>query len=322
MRKSSRFWLAILLFIIYLRANCLVDGRATEICVLEKMSENQEKSQCPSGKSCESCGGKCHEDKRQVHDNLRSVKHIYLVLSGKGGVGKSTVAANLAMALAMEDKQVGLLDVDFHGPSIPKMLGLEGSPLYGDENEKIMPVPLDTNLKVMSIGFTLRDQDQAVVWRGAMKHGVIKQLLGDVAWGELDALVIDTPPGTGDEPLSVCQLLPRADGAVVVTTPQQISATDVSKSLNFCSQLSFPVLGIVENMSGFVCPHCGEVTQIFSSGAGESLAKQYGVPFLGRLPIDPQICAGGDAGEPFVQRYANSATAKAFQEIVAKLQQK
>lgn len=281
------------------------------------MSETNEKHQCPSGKSCESCGGKCHEDTRHVHENLRGVKHIFLVLSGKGGVGKSTVAVNLAASLNRKGLRVGLLDIDFHGPSIPKMLGLEGSQLYG-EDDKILPVPYE-DMKVMSIGFTLPDPDRAVIWRGAMKHGIIKQLLGDVQWGDLDALVIDTPPGTGDEPLSICQLLPNADGAILVTTPQQVSATDVSKSLNFLSQLSFPVLGIVENMSGFVCPHCGEVTQIFSCGAGEELSKQYSVPFLGRLPIDPQICAGGDAGSPFVQGYAESATAKAFEEIVAKL---
>ena len=284
------------------------------------MSENQEKHQCPSGKSCESCGGKCHDDTRKVHENLLGVKHIYLVLSGKGGVGKSTVAVNLAMSLMLQGKQVGLLDVDFHGPSIPKMLGLEGSQLYG-EDEKLLPVPLD-NLKVMSIGFTLPDQDHAVVWRGAMKHGIIKQLLGDVLWGDLDALVIDTPPGTGDEPLSICQLLPNADGAILVTTPQQVSATDVSKSLNFLSQLSFPVLGIVENMSGFVCPHCGEITEIFSKGAGEELAKKYGVPFLGRLPIDPKVCEGGDSGVPFVQRYEDSVVAKEFQKVVDNLQKK
>lgn len=281
------------------------------------MSENQEKHTCPSGKSCEGCSGKCHDDTKAVHENLRGVKHIYLVLSGKGGVGKSTVSTNLAVSLSLQGKQVGLLDVDFHGPSIPKMLGLEGAQLYG-EDEKLLPVPYD-NLKVMSIGFTLPETDRAVIWRGAMKHGIIKQLLADVLWGDLDALVIDTPPGTGDEPLSVCQLLPNADGAILVTTPQQVSATDVSKSLNFLSQLHFPVKGIIENMSGFVCPHCGEVTQIFSSGAGEELARKYGVPFLGRLPIDPQICAGGDAGEPFVQRYAASATAKAFEAIVEKL---
>ena len=281
------------------------------------MSENPENHKCPSGKRCEGCSGKCHEDTRAVHENLLGVKHIYLVLSGKGGVGKSTVSTNLAVSLSLQGKQVGLLDVDFHGPSIPKMLGLEGSQLYG-EGEKLLPVPYD-NLKVMSIGFTLPETDRAVIWRGAMKHGIIKPLLADVLWGDLDALVIDTPPGTGDEPLSICQLLPNADGAILVTTPQQVSATDVSKSLNFLSQLNFPVKGIIENMSGFVCPHCGEVTEIFSHGAGEELAAKYGVPFLGRLPIDPQICAGGDAGEPFVQRYAASATAQAFESIVAKL---
>lgn len=268
---------------------------------------------------CESCGGKCHDDTRAVHDNLLGVKHIYIVLSGKGGVGKSTVAANLAVSLSMQGvgRSVGLLDLDFHGPSIPKMLGLEGATLYAEE-EKLLPVTTGL-LKVMSIGFTLPDQDHAVIWRGAMKHGVIKQLLADVLWGDLDSLVIDTPPGTGDESLSVCQLLPHADGAVLVTTPQQVSATDVSKAMNFLSQLSFPVVGIIENMSGFVCPHCGQESDIFSSGAGEALARQYGVPFLGKLPIDPQVCQGGDKGRPFVELEPTSATAKAFASIVAKI---
>ncbi|MGN0867789.1 MAG: P-loop NTPase [Oligosphaeraceae bacterium] len=282
-------------------------------------SNESERPHCPSGGDCESCGGKCHDDTRAVHENLKGVRHIFLVMSGKGGVGKSTVAANLAASLSLRGWQTGLLDVDFHGPSIPKMLGLEGASLYA-EGEKLLPVEMGAlNMKVMSIGFTLPQADHAVIWRGAMKHGIIRQLLGDVLWGDLDALVIDTPPGTGDECLSTCQLLPQADGAVLVTTPQQVSASDVSKSLNFLSQLSLPVLGIVENMSGFVCPHCGERVEIFSRGAGEELARKYDVPFLGRLPLDPQVCAGGDAGEPFVERYAASATATAFEGIVDQL---
>ena len=285
------------------------------------MTEHSESEaqRCPSGGDCGSCGGKCHDETRQIHENLKGVSHIYLVMSGKGGVGKSTVSANLAASLCLRGLRVGLLDVDFHGPSIPKMLGLEGAQLYA-EGEKLVPVEMGSlNLKVMSIGFTLSQADQAVIWRGAMKHGIIRQLLGDVLWGDLDALVIDTPPSTGDECLSTCQLLPQADGAVLVTTPQQVSASDVSKSLDFLRQLSMPILGVVENMSGFACPHCGEVTEIFSRGAGEELARKYGIPFLGRLPLDPQICAGGDAGEPFVERYASSATAKGFEGIVDKL---
>ena len=208
----------------------------------------------------------------------------------------------------------GLLDVDLHGPSIPKMLGLEDHTLESD-GEKLLPVTMG-NVKVMSIGFSLDSQDQAVIWRGPVKYSVIQQLLSEVAWGELDYLVIDAPPGTGDEPLSVCQLLPQADGAIVVTTPQQVAAVDVSKSLNFLEQVHYRVLGIVENMSGFACPHCGEITQIFSEGAGEALAAKYHVPFLGRLPVDPQICQAGDAGKPFVYSYGKTATAQAFVQIV------
>lgn len=279
------------------------------------MCENCKPSQCPSGHSCSECGGKCDEGKRKLHENLSHIKRIVLVMSGKGGVGKSTVSVNLAMALSMSGYSVGLLDTDFHGPSIPKMLKLEGSPLLG-EDDMILPVDAG-GLAVMSIGFTLQNPDQAVIWRGAMKYGVIQQLLGEVKWGDLDYLIVDLPPGTGDEALSLCQMIPAAHGAVIVTTPQQVSATDVSKSLNFCQQLKFPVLGLVENMSGFVCPHCGEVTPIFAAGAGEALAKQYGIPLLGQIPIEPAVCACGDAGDPVVRRHPESAAARGFLAVAA-----
>ena len=284
----------------------------------QTMSANEEQK-CPSGHNCSECGGKCGEERMKLHDNLLGVKHIYLVMSGKGGVGKSTVATNLALSLVLQGQSVGLLDTDFHGPSIPKMLHLEGAQLMSD-GEKLLPVEVGS-LKVMSIGFTLPSPDHAVIWRGPMKYGVLQQLLSEVEWGDLDALVIDAPPGTGDEPLTLCQLLPNADGAIVVTTPQQVSATDVAKSLDFLRQLSFPVVGIVENMSGFVCPHCGKVTEIFSHGAGEELAKRFEVPFLGKIPMDPLVCACGDEGKPLVHRYADTATAKAFQAIVDAIQE-
>ena len=239
---------------------------------------------------------------------------IFAIMSGKGGVGKSTVATNLAMSLALEGFATGLLDIDLHGPSIPKMLGVEKCQLETD-GQQLLPVEVG-GIKVMSIGFSLASQDQAVIWRGPVKYSVIQQLLAEVAWGKLDYLVIDAPPGTGDEPLTVCQLLPQADGAIVVTTPQQVAATDVSKSLNFLQQVHYRVLGVVENMSGFVCPHCGQVTQIFAGGAGEELAAKYQVPFLGSLPMDPQVCQAGDDGKPFVYSYGKTATAKAFVKIV------
>ena len=253
-----------------------------------------------------------------VQNSLAKIKNKLVVMSGKGGVGKSTVAVNLAMALAMEGYSVGLLDIDLHGPSVPKMLKLEDEAPLADESGRMYPIEFG-GLKVMSVGFLLRDPDEAVIWRGPVKMGVIKQFITDVIWGELDYLVVDAPPGTGDEPLTICQLLGNEAGAVIVTSPQQVAAVDVSKSLNFCCQIEMPVAGIVENMSGFACPHCGEITNIFSSGAGEQLAQQYGIELLGKIPIDPIICQDGDAGTPFIHFHAKTATGKAFAEIVQKI---
>ena len=210
----------------------------------------------------------CHddvsEDDRLLQDRMSHIRHKIVVLSGKGGVGKSTVAVNIAVGLMMSGKKVGLLDVDIHGPSVPTMLGLEKERAQGADGE-LIPVIWE-NMKVMSLGFLLENQDHAVIWRGPMKMGVIKQFLKDVAWGDLDFLVVDSPPGTGDEPLSVCQLLGTVDGAVIVTTPQKVAAIDVRKSITFCRQLNVPVMGVVENMSGFACPKCGEVHKIAKQG--------------------------------------------------------
>jgi len=236
------------------------------------------------------------------------------VLSGKGGVGKSTVAVNLAVALKMLGKRVGLLDVDIHGPSIPTMLGLEGKTLSASA-EGILPFDLD-GMKVMSIGFFLSNQNEAVVWRGPMKMSLIKQFLQDVEWGELDYLIIDSPPGTGDEPLSICQLIGNLDGAVVVTTPQKVATVDVRKSISFCRQLNVKVLGVVENMSGFVCPKCGEITPILKSGGGQRMAADMNVPFLGSIPMDPQIAEACDDGTAFVHQFATSPTAAVMREII------
>lgn len=256
-------------------------------------------------------------ERRELESRLCRIQHKIVVLSGKGGVGKSTVAVNIAVALLMAGKRVGLLDVDIHGPSIPTMLGLDGARLQGS-TDGLQPVDAD-GLKVMSLGFMLGDADQAVIWRGPMKMGAIKQLLKDVAWGDLDYLVIDSPPGTGDEPLSVCQLIGNLDGAVVVTTPQKVAAVDVRKSITFCRQLGVPVLGVVENMSGFACPKCGEITQIFSTGGGKRIAADMGVPFLGSVPMDVAIAASGDSGLPFVRHNAASATAGVMREIIRPL---
>jgi Mrp family chromosome partitioning ATPase len=254
------------------------------------------------------------EDRRRLASRLCRIKHKIVVLSGKGGVGKSTVAVNLAMALHLAGNKVGLLDVDIHGPSIPTMLGLEKSQVMESEGE-LLPVDLD-GLKVISLGFFLKEQDEAVIWRGPMKTGVITQFIRDVAWGDLDYLIVDSPPGTGDEPLSVCQTIEGADGAVIVTTPQKVAAVDVRKSISFCRQLNLPVLGVIENMNGFVCPKCGELTAVFQTGGGRLMADDMGVPFLGSVPIDPQIAEAGDSGVAFLQRYKESATAKIFTSLL------
>jgi len=254
-------------------------------------------------------------EQQALKERMRRIQHRIIVLSGKGGVGKSTVAANLAVSLSLAGKKVGLLDVDIHGPSIPKMMKLDGAGVQANDGV-IQPVE-KAGLKVMSIGFLLRERDDAVIWRGPMKANVIRQFLKDVDWGDLDYLVIDSPPGTGDEPLSVCQLAAPLDGAVVVTTPQDVATADVRKSITFCRQLKLPVLGVVENMSGFVCPKCGELTNIFKSGGGERMANEMGVPFLGRVPLDPAVGEACDDGKPFVYHFSRTETAKVFARIIA-----
>lgn len=251
---------------------------------------------------------------------MPNVAKKFVVMSGKGGVGKSTVAVNTAVSLALQGKKVGLLDVDVHGPSIPTMLGLSGTKLMGTE-EKIYPVEMSdfNNLKVMSVGFLLETEDSPVIWRGPMKNGVIKQFLKDVEWGELDFLIIDCPPGTGDEPLSVIQLIGNADGSIIVTTPQDVAAVDVSKSIKFSQQLSLKVTGIVENMSGFVCPHCNQITYIFKEGGGKRLAEKYTVPFLGAIPIDPLFGESGDSGVPFVTSFSSSPIKEIYDSIAKTL---
>jgi ATP-binding protein involved in chromosome partitioning len=235
-----------------------------------------------------------------VRARLSRIRHKILVLSGKGGVGKSTVAANLAAALAARGKRVGLLDVDIHGPSIPQLLGVSGATvtLAGTAGRQalIQPVAAAPNLHVMSIAFLLEDRNSAVIWRGPMKYTMIKQFIQDVDWGSLDVLVVDSPPGTGDEPLSAIQLLGTPAGAVVVTTPQDLAVADVRRCVTFCRKLNLPVLGIVENMSGFVCPACGVRSDIFKSGGGRAMADDMAVDFLGSIPIDPRLVEAGDGG--------------------------
>ncbi len=262
------------------------------------------------------CGREFEEyvEREALGRRMGQIGRKILVLSGKGGVGKSTVAVNLAVSLALEGYRVGLLDVDIHGPSVPKLLNIEGRPV-SSRGETIIPIEFGANLKVMSIGLLLQKEEDAVIWRGPMKMGIIKQFLKDVEWGELDYLIIDSPPGTGDEPLSVCQLIEDADGAIIVTTPQEVAIADVKKAVTFCRKLGLPVLGIVENMSGFVCPRCGEVTHIFKKGGGEKLASEMVVPFLGSIPIDPQIVEAADSGRPHLYGYSTE-TVKAFAGVI------
>ncbi len=279
--------------------------------------------------ACNTCGntdrsahapnaGETDEERQsseKLHSRLSHIRHRIIVLSGKGGVGKSTVAVNLAAALAMSGKRVGLLDIDIHGPSIPTMLGLQQEMVLASE-DGLLPIEMD-GMKIMSLGFILHDEDVAVIWRGPLKMSAIKQFLRDVDWGELDYLIIDSPPGTGDEPMSVCQLIGTLDGAVIVTTPQKVAEVDVRKSITFCRQLNVPVLGVVENMSGFVCPKCGEVTQILPPGAGNRIAESMHVPFLGSIPIDPMIAQACDSGQAFIQHFSTTRTAEIMRQIVA-----
>lgn len=270
----------------------------------------------------------------KVKERMADVRHKILVLSGKGGVGKSTFSAQLATSLAgmgapglgqgddEELPQVGILDVDICGPSIPRILGVEGEEVHMS-NSGWTPVYAEENLAVMSIGFMLGSAEEAVIWRGPKKNGLIKQFLRDVNWSNLDYLVVDTPPGTSDEHLSVVQYLRGCglDGAVIVTTPQEVALLDVRKEINFCKKVKLPVLGVVENMSGFVCPKCKTKTQIFAptSGGAEKMAEEMGVPFLGRVPLDPNLARACDEGTSFLEDFPASPAAQSLRSIVGKV---
>ena len=246
------------------------------------------------------------------------VKHVILVLSGKGGVGKSTVSVNLAFALANHGKKTGLLDLDFHGPNIPKMLGIE------DQRPAVLanalePVHVTGNLEVMSIAFMLPDTSSPVIWRGPMKMVAIQQFLAEVNWGPLDYLVVDLPPGTGDEALSIAQLSPNVRGAVIVTTPQDVAVMDAMKAAKFIEMLALPVIGVIENMSGLICPHCHEEIDLFSKGGGRKAAEDLNVPFLGAIPLDPEMVKSGDSGRAFIVRHLDSPAWKAVNDVMENL---
>jgi ATP-binding protein involved in chromosome partitioning len=250
---------------------------------------------------------------------MKQVKHKVAVISGKGGVGKSTITVNLAAAFALHGKRVGILDADIHGPSVPRLLGLTGQQVkVGPPGA--FPVTGALGMKVVSIDFFLPEERTPTIWRGPLKRTAIRQLLSDIVWGELDVLFIDLPPGTGDEPLSVAQFLPDIDGVVIVTMPSELSRAVVKKAITFAQRLGMPIIGVVENMSGYVCPSCGERIDIFQSGGGKKMAEEADVPFLGSIPLDPKIGVASDRGSPFVIEHADSPAAKAFIEIVKKVE--
>ncbi len=259
------------------------------------------------------------KQKRAVTENMKNIENKILVLSGKGGVGKSTVAANMAVSLSRDDLRVGLMDIDIHGPSVPALLNMKGRVPDLDGEGNIVPLPYGKDLDVMSIEFMTRSRENAVVWRGPMKMNAINQLLGKVKWGERDFLIIDSPPGTGDEPLSICQLINDINGAIVITTPQDIALSDVRKSVSFCKKLEVPVLGIIENMAAFCCPSCGEEIELFGSGGGSELAEEMEVDFLGRIPYNRDIFSAGEDGVPFVEEHPKSRVSKEFNSLKEKV---
>lgn len=273
-----------------------------------------------------SCGGSCSTPEAQqaaaaqqelaINKSLGKIKNKILVMSGKGGVGKSTVSVNLALGLAKAGHKVGLMDVDIHGPDVVRMLDLKGNvEPPSDPDGLVPPLKYNDNLKVVSLEYMMRDRDEAIIWRGPLKIQAIRQFVSDMDWGELDYLVIDAPPGTGDEPLSVAQTIPNVK-AVVVTTPQKVALADVRKSINFCKTVKVEIAGVVENMSGFVCPHCNATVDIFKSGGGEALARELDLPFLGKIPMDPKVVMAGDDGKPYLSSDAESPAISAFAEVV------
>lgn len=257
------------------------------------------------------------EQKKKITEKLNQIKNKLIVMSGKGGVGKSTVAVNLAVELSGRGYKVGLMDVDFHGPNTLKMLNLDKEKLLSDGTH-IVPLDYSDNLKVISIAGMLEDQNTAVIWRGPMKIGVIRQFISDVHWKKLDWLIIDSPPGTGDEPLTVAQEI-KGSKAVIVTTPQEVSLLDVCKSIDFCNQINMPIVGIVENMSGYICSHCNKRSDLFKKGGGEKLSKNKKIPFLGAIPMEERIMEASDSGVPFIHDFQDSESSRIFREIVDKI---
>ncbi len=286
-------------------------------------------SKCSSGSCGSKKAGTCGsasadaalaQQNMAITASLGRIKNKILVMSGKGGVGKSTVSVNLAIGLANKGYKVGLMDVDLHGPDIVRMLNMHGR-MEGEltREGKMPPMEYNGNLKVMSLESMMENRDDPIIWRGPLKNQAIRQFIADVAWGDLDYLVIDAPPGTGDEPMTVANTIKDAK-ALVVTTPQNIALADVRKSLNFCKHVKMQVVGIVENMSGFICPHCDKPVEIFKTGGGEQLATEFAVPFLGRIPVDPKVVIAGDDGKPYLSSAVESQATRAFGEFLANVE--
>jgi len=258
------------------------------------------------------------EQNAAVEKSLGRIKQKLMVMSGTGGVGKTSTSVSLAIALANKGFQVGIMDVDLHGPDVPRMLGLKGMLDLSPNSKKLEPIHRMENLKVVSIESLTASKDDAIIWRGPIKYSAIKQFIADVEWGDLDFLIIDSPPGTGDEPLTIAQTIQDAK-AIIVTTPQEVSLADVRKSISFCKTVKMDIFGVIENMSGFVCPHCGEKVDIFGTGGGERTAAAASIPFLGRIPMDPRVVACGDDGCSVQEKYADSGVAQAFGQIADKV---
>ncbi|MBW1894769.1 MAG: Mrp/NBP35 family ATP-binding protein [Deltaproteobacteria bacterium] len=252
-----------------------------------------------------------------ARQSLKKIKNKFVVMSGKGGVGKTSVSVNLSIALANKGFKVGLMDVDIHGPDVPRMLGLEGI-LDINENQKLKPKRYSENLVAVSIESLMPNKDDAVIWRGPIKHSAIQQFIGDVEWGDLDYLIIDSPPGTGDEPLTVAQLIEDAQ-AIIVTTPQEVALADIRKSISFCRTVKMEIFGLIENMSGFECPHCGEMVDLFGMGGGEKTANTAGIPFLGRIPFDPNVVVCGDSGTSYQDKYKDTSVTTSFSKVAEKM---
>jgi ATP-binding protein involved in chromosome partitioning len=276
---------------------------------------------CSTSESCNDQRKQQYEQENRLKFKLGKIKHKIAIISGKGGVGKSTVTANLAMAFAMNGHRdkVGVLDADIHGPCIPKMLGLKGHSLINGPGGMMFPVTGKMGIKVVSMDFLLPNDEAPVIWRGPLKMKIIQQFLSDVTWGELDYLFIDLPPGTGDESLSVAQLIPDMDGVVIVTMPSEVSQGVVKKAVTFARQIGVPIIGVVENMSGFICPDCGAKVDIFKTGGGKKIAEDMSVPLLGSIPIDPSICSDSDEGLTSLAENKDSPASKEFTDIVKKI---